>query len=225
MLRPCTATPAFRRLGSLRSLPVGKLSRASPGRHRARRSVTTQARTALLLCGLLGLGCKNDTNDEVDAAESQRRSALYACEETELIASPLVGPGFDRSKGGIVGEPQSSYVIFASQAYPKAAQRELFSGFVRAISAQLDSTPGALAYALATDAGCGVGRTLSVWTNEAALFQYAVSGAHAEAMSRGSEYFDSFKTTHWSASADELLSLDWERAKQVLDAVPPIWYD
>jgi quinol monooxygenase YgiN len=185
------------------------------------------ARSAVLLGCVLGVGCDgNGADDGAGPAPSQTLSALYACEERALVDDrPLVGPGFDRSRGGLLGERQSSYVVFTSQAYPKPAQRQVFRGFVQAISAQLDASPGALAYALATDAGCGVGRSLSVWASEAALFEFASTGAHAEAMSRGHEYFDSFKTTYWSASADEVLAIDWAKTRQVLDAVPPVWYE
>jgi hypothetical protein len=198
------------------------------GRRPATSAIRTRARrAATLLCSLLGLACNGgDTNTGADETESQRRLALYACEEKAFLADrPLQGPGFDRSRGGLLGEPQPSYVVFASQAYPRAGQRELFGRFVQAISAQLDSTPGMLAYSFGTDAGCGVGRSLSIWASEATLFEYAMTGAHAQAMSRGSEYFDSFKTSYWSTTADELLAIDWDKARQVLEGVSPIWYE
>jgi hypothetical protein len=52
-----------------------------------------------------------------------------------------------------------------------------------------------------------------------------MTGAHAQAMSRGNEYFDSFKTSYWSTTADELSSIDWNKASQVLQGVSPIWYE
>jgi hypothetical protein len=211
----------------LSSATLAPLSASSGCRPATSPIRTPVRRTATLLCSLLGVACNgSDINAGLDESESQRRSALYACEEKAFMADrPLQGPGFDRSRGGLLGEPQPSYVVFASQAYPRAGQRELFGRFVQAISAQLDSTPGMLAYSFGTDAGCGVGRSLSIWASEAMLFEYATTGAHAQAMSRGNEYFDSFKTSYWSTTADELSAIDWDKARQVLQGVSPIWYE
>jgi len=185
--------------------------------------------TALVLC-VASLGAC-DTRDPVEgrAAEptpNPARAALYACDEVGFVEGrSLQGRGFDRSRGGLLAEPRSSYVVFTSQAYPKAARRELFRTYVGAIAAQFDASRGALALAVGTDDGCGVGRTLSIWEDESALFDFASSGAHAEAMSRGEEYFESFKITHWTASADEIDSLDWTSARRALEAAAPVWYD
>jgi hypothetical protein len=169
------------------------------------------------------LGCDESSTDDTTAAS---RAALYACEERAFVGQrPLMGPGFDPARGGLLGETQPSYVVFASQAYPKPEQRERFGSYVRAISAQLDASPGALAHALGTDAVCGVGRTLSLWANEAALFDFATTGAHADAMSRGSEYFISFKTTYWSIAADDVSSIDWDDGRAKLEEAEPIWFD
>jgi hypothetical protein len=184
---------------------------------------------AIVLCAASLGAC--DTRDPVQAptaesTETQTRAVLYDCDELAFVeARPLQGRGFDRSRGGLLAEPRPSYVVFASQAYPNPARRDLFRAFLGAIVAQFDASRGALALAIGTDEGCGVGRTLSIWEDESALFEFATSGAHADAMSRGNEYFESFKTTHWTASADELGSLDWANARQALEAVTPVWYD
>jgi len=168
-------------------------------------------------------GCEENSADDTTAAS---RAALYACEERAFVGErPLMGAGFDPARGGILGEAQPRYIVFASQAYPKPEQRDLFRSYVQAISAQLDASPGALAHALGTDAACGVGRTLSVWANEAALFDFATTGAHAEAMSRGSEYFISFKTTYWSIAADDVSSVDWDDGRARLEETEPVWFD
>lgn len=149
-------------------------------------------------------------------------AAYYACAETGFAeARPLSGPGLDPETGELVGAPQASYVAHATQIYPKADKEKDFFGLVGPVLQQLEETPGLVAYALGSDEGCGVQRTMGIWESEEAMFAFVTSGAHATAMGSTLTVSITGKTTSWTVSADEVAALDWDVARGKLDAISP----
>ncbi len=144
---------------------------------------------------------------------------LYDCEEVAFSEGrPLSGPGYD-PETGLTGAPQASYVLHATQIYVKPEQQDAFFAAVGKVLVQLGQSEGLVAYGLATDDGCGVARTMGVWTSEEAMYAFVASGAHLEAMQRTAELSYTGKTTQWTGSADDVVALTWDVARAKLDAV------
>ena len=151
-------------------------------------------------------------------------AALYACEETEFVAfKTLSGPGYDEETG-FVGQPRESYVLHATQIYVRPEQEQTFLQVSGAVIGQLGTTPGLVAFSVGSDDGCGVARTIGVWESEEALYAFVGSGAHAEAMAQTAALSFTGRTTHWDATAEEVLSYDGDVARAKLADVEPLGY-
>jgi hypothetical protein len=187
----------------------------------------TRAKSAIALSGALILGCSDDAarseiSEEATVLPASRSSELYACEETQFEEQrPLIGPGFDRARGGILGAAQPSYVVHTTLLFPKPEQDEAFRVLARGVLEQLESTPGQVAYALGADTGCGLVRTLGIWASEQAMYTFMGTGAHVRAMAMAEEVAQTGKTTHFTVTSDELAAVDWARARRELEDEPP----
>jgi len=147
---------------------------------------------------------------------------MYACQETQFeAAKPLSGPGYDVATG-FVGTPQASYVVHATQIYIRPDQYDDFYATAGKVVAQLAQTEGLVAFTLGDDEGCGVARTIGVWSSEEALYAFVATGAHAEAMSKTAVLSFTGRTTHWDATPEEVEALDWDVARAKLDGVASI---
>jgi heme-degrading monooxygenase HmoA len=147
---------------------------------------------------------------------------LFACEENEFsIDKPVTGPGFDPAQGGIIGEPQDTYVVHATQIYPIPGKETEFLAVAGPVIAQLNETEGLLAFGLGRDNGCGVSRTMGIWESEEAMYAFVGSGAHAVAMTQSYDVGLTGKTTHWEVTAEELDTLDWDTGRAKLDEIEP----
>jgi hypothetical protein len=78
-----------------------------------------------------------------------------------------------------------------------------------------------LAFSVGSSDACGVSRTMGIWADEESMFAFVASDAHAEAMNRTAELSFTGKTTHWEATADELMELDWDVARERLLTTEP----
>lgn len=144
---------------------------------------------------------------------------LYACEEVGFAEqAPLSGPGYD-AETGFVGTPQSSYVVHTTQIYIRPDKQGEFFLAAGKVANQLATTEGLVAFAVGTDDGCGVARTMGVWTSEEALYAFVGSGAHADAMAKTADLSFTGRTTHWDATPEDVQSLTWDVARAKLDAV------
>jgi heme-degrading monooxygenase HmoA len=182
--------------------------------------------TLLLSLLLLTLGGCDDpasTADEADAGEPTPTAAeLFACDTGQFaISKPLVGPGFDPAKGGVLGELQPTYVVHATQLFLRPDRLAEFQAIADPVSAQLDKTEGLLAYSYAGDNGCHEAATLGIWESEAALYKFVGSGAHAAAMGQASEVGYTGRLTHWTVTAEELAAIDWPAARARLNDIDP----
>jgi len=146
---------------------------------------------------------------------------FYACEELAFSGAPLAGPGWDAEKGGIQGELQPGYVLHTTQIYIKPEGAEEFLELAQAISAEAVKTEGLIAFSVGSDMGCGVARTMGIWTDEAAIYKLVASEAHAKAMGRTTELSYTGRTTHWAATAEEANAYSWDAARAKLASVEP----
>lgn len=181
--------------------------------------------TLFLSLVLMFSGCDDPaaTADETGPAEPAPTPAeLFACDTGQFaISKPLVGPGFDPAKGGVLGEPQPTYVVHATQLFLRPDRLAEFQAIADPVSAQLDQTEGLLAYSYAGDTGCYEAATLGIWASEAALYKFVGSGAHAAAMGQASDVGFTGRLTHWTVTADELAAIDWPAARARLARVEP----
>ncbi len=147
---------------------------------------------------------------------------LFACDTGQfMVSKPLVGPGFDPAKGGVLGELQPTYVVHATQLFLRPDRLAEFQAIADPVSAQLDQTEGLLAYSYAGDNGCYEAATLAIWESEAALYKFVGSGAHAAAMGQASDVGYTGRLTHWTVTGDELAAVDWPTARARLGAIEP----
>lgn len=148
-------------------------------------------------------------------------SALYDCpEDTFEQNRPLVGPGIAPGQG-LLGERQASYVVHTTQIYARPEKAQAFMEVVGSVIAQLEETPGLVGYALGTDPACGVARTLGVWASEEAMYRFATSGAHLEAMGQFTDLALTGRVTHWNATPEEVEALTFDVARQRIATVDP----
>jgi len=145
---------------------------------------------------------------------------LFACDTGDFtISKPLVGPGFDPARGGVLGELQPTYVVHTTQLILDPDRIAEFQAIADPVSAQLDQTEGLLAYSYAGDQGCGEASTLAIWASEAAMYRFVGTGAHARAMGQANDVGLAGRVTHWTVTGAEANAIDWEVARAKIRAV------
>lgn len=114
--------------------------------------------------------------------------------EDDLQAAPLAGSAV---RGGTLAPGQ--YLVGTTYLQLEPDKAERVNELVGPVLADLDERDGLLAMALGTSRSCGAARTLTVWRDEAAVFEFVVGVPHARAMqeiddvSRGGSV-----ATHWA---------------------------
>lgn len=135
------------------------------------------------------------------------------------LLEPLSGPAFDNGVATEALPEQDTYVVSTTYLKVQDDQQELFQQHMDAINASLADEPvGLLGRSLGSKLGTTEVRTLSVWTSEQAIYDWAFTGAHMEAVSAASDIgvADVGKVLHWEVTADELPPT-WEDAMQRVD--------
>jgi heme-degrading monooxygenase HmoA len=144
-----------------------------------------------------------------DGFEGCTRGAI----EADLQSAPLAGPGVQN------GELAPGQYVMSStylQLQPEKTAR--FAELIGPIMADLASREGLLAISLGNAPACSVARTLTVWRDETAMFEFVVGDAHAAAMravaeiSRGGSVVTHWtgdqSTANWSHAAEQLAADD-----------------
>lgn len=175
-------------------------------------------RTCLPIVVVALTACSSE-DPSPEQPEAIDRAALLACEsESFEVARALVGPGLDEQ--GFVGEPLDSYVIHTTQIVPRPEKQQEFFDQTGAVVTELVEMDGLVAFSLALDNECGDARTLGVWASEEAMYAFVGTKAHVEAMSRTPELSLAGRVAHWSATPEEVLTLDWDAVKARLAEKP-----
>lgn len=167
-------------------------------------------------------GGDEPANDEAnESAEPIDVEQLYACDELALTEyRPLVGPGWTPGVG-LTDDSQDEYIVHTTQIYTRPEAIDAFVELAQRIGEHADASSALVGFALAGDDGCGVSRTLGVWKSTEGMYEFVATGAHAEAMGRTLELSYSGRVTHWTATREQLDSLDWSVAREMLAEVEP----
>ncbi|MCU0683985.1 MAG: antibiotic biosynthesis monooxygenase [Polyangiaceae bacterium] len=170
--------------------------------------------------------CGTDTDAPAarpEPAASVTEASALACADDDLAsAGPFRGPGYDESRGGLLGERRPSYLaattVFAYSTEPAAQRR--FRELIDEVLAQTLGQPGFLGHELAFSEKCKYGRTITLWEDEASMMNFVTSGAHATAMTEVRVVGVDGRTIDWDVTPDEL-PISWATARARLVPVLP----
>jgi heme-degrading monooxygenase HmoA len=128
--------------------------------------------------------------------------------EPDFGSDPLQGPGVD-AEGNLA---PGTYIVSSTYIHQKGTPESeaKFQELEGPIVGALQNQPGLVAFRLGISASCSTGRTLTVWKDEEAMYQFVGSPAHVEAMARIGEVSrgDSVATS-WH---DDERGATWEKA-------------
>ena len=128
------------------------------------------------------------------AAPPDDTVCLKSTIEPDLSTLQWQGPGL--VNGAI---PPGQYVVAATYLKGKAEGFDTFQKVLVPLIDALPKTDGVLGFATMNSSACFTARTLSVWRDEAAMFKFVASPAHAAAMTKGSQISRGGSlTTHWA---------------------------
>lgn len=152
--------------------------------------------------------------------QDKKPSCTSAQLESDLEASPFMGPGADPVTGELKLTAGRQYMVSSTYGVPvrgpdgapvTAEYGEIFA----AVEQQLAKESGLVAFKLASSAACKSGRTLAVWDSEDAMYAFVVSPAHARAMQRADAILQpGYGVTHWEAGRKE--EMTFEKGVQML---------
>jgi quinol monooxygenase YgiN len=133
--------------------------------------------------------------------------------EADLGSEGMKGAGLVNGK-----VPAGRYVMSATylKFKPTVATLNTFQTVLDPIEKALPTTEGLIAYELSGSSSCSTARTLAVWRDEASMYAFVASTAHANAMAKGSELSRGGSlTTHW---VDTEAGATMGKAVQMLDS-------
>ncbi|MRG97494.1 antibiotic biosynthesis monooxygenase family protein [Polyangium spumosum] len=172
------------------------------------------ATTALLSVSLLACGGSDAEPPSQPPPVTSGDGCVRDELEPDFEPTPLQGAGVD-AEGKLA---PGTYLVSSTYIHRKGTPESdaKFGELVGPIVQALQSQPGLVAFQLGTSASCSAGRTLTVWEDEEAMYQFVGSPAHAEAMARTGEVSrgDSVVTS-WQ---DDERGATWEKALEKLAA-------
>lgn len=162
-------------------------------------------------------GCAGDDSEPTERAPGKQEFSL--CTKGELESDlatglELSGPGVNPSTGSILpGDYHVATTYFALQPGKADVALDLSGPVIES----LFEMPGFVAVTTGASTSCNTLRTLTVWENEAAMFAFVASPAHARAMTQTSTLSrGTSNTVAWDGSAD---SVSWQEAARRLGLV------
>lgn len=175
-------------------------------------SLTSLTSSALLL---LFAACGDET---APATTQPRPPSADGCdpgvrEADFLEVGPLVGPAV--GPDGKLATGGGELVVSTTYLQLKPDVRARFDELNGPVAQTLQTQPGLVALAFAQSTTCGALRTLSVWKDEAAMYGFVASPAHAKAMaaigelSRGNS-----AATHWKTA--DVNAMGWAQSLRAL---------
>ena len=140
-----------------------------------------------------------------------------ACVEDDLVElGPFGGPGFDASKGGLVGTPLDSDVVATTVLTERPEAQAKFFQLSTAAIGRANQSDGFIGFSVGTSKKCGTARTITVWKSPEAMMTFVASPEHAACMAASSEVSVTGSFTMGTATAAEVPpSFETARAKLV----------
>jgi heme-degrading monooxygenase HmoA len=142
------------------------------------------------------------------ADENFPASCIRSVLETDLGQPALRGPGVDPTTTRLA---EGTYVISTTYLQVRSGEgMKTFQPLSRELTAFFSTSPGVVASALVGSPSCQTARTLVVWRDEQAMFDFVTSPVHRRAVqatatiSRGGSVF-----LHWTGPASEAT---WDEA-------------
>ena len=129
---------------------------------------------------------------------------LTACQ----LATPMKGPGIDRSGRFATGKVGPQVYVGITNAVLGAADRSEFDRHTRRVVKSLPTQPGYVAHSVRTRIFGNEVWTMTIWDSDAALTAFVRSPVHQEAMREG---------------ISAVTTAKFDRFEWSTDAPPPTW--
>lgn len=111
-----------------------------------------------------------------------------------------------------------SFVVAVTHARVRSGRKGDFDDHVQDVLEQARGSDGFVAHAFRAELPGDDRWTMTIWEDEAAMKDFAYSGAHLLAMAEASTLLEAVRSASFEVDAEEL-PVDWERALDALD--PP----
>jgi quinol monooxygenase YgiN len=156
------------------------------------------------------------------------KSILYSAAGVALLAIALVlpgcevghpfrGPGYDSAKGVVGPGAGRTLVVAITQGDIAPGSRGRFDAQLRNVLAGMNEHDGLVGYSVRKQLFGRRVWTMSVWLDEASLYQFIDSPAHRAAVAEGGIPRSSFVYLRADLPADQI-PLSWDRAKRMMAA-------
>lgn len=181
-------------------------------------STLRKALFALMILPTLA-ACDTQTGDDAPAPAPSLQE-LAACPEDDFAPTPFMGPAFDEAGQPIEALPTPHIVATtAGWARPEPEHQEALGAASGAVSEAVFASPGLLGVSFGGSEACGTARTLSLWTDEAALMAFVTGEAHRSAMPIVPRATLGWETTHWTETSPAPTT--WQQARSALAEARP----
>jgi heme-degrading monooxygenase HmoA len=132
-----------------------------------------------------------------------RLERLSTCSPSDLVVvAPWMGPGFDEQ--GELREPlPAGHIEVVAQGWRKydRAATELRERTGATVLHDALPRDGLIGFESVESEECDISIAHTLWRDEAAMFEFVSSPAHADAMAHASTMHHAFKGAHWSGEA------------------------
>lgn len=169
---------------------------------------------------LFAMSCADEPTPNADDApvDDESTATLAACNEADFEAAPFQGPYFDEA-GQLMMPLPESYVVATTAGWVKSGEQytSKFDDHMGPVIEDVSQRDGMIGLTMGMSEQCGSARTLSVWRDEAALYEFVFGDAHGAAMGIVGDSMRGWETTHWTESSTDAPT--WQSAKAKLDDV------
>lgn len=156
-----------------------------------------------------------------DLADPQFAACSRDVIEPDWQPSPLSGASVDAQTGTLAAPKSGSYIVSTTYLAlkPGAETGQRFGALMGPIMAQLKMQRGLAAITFSTSQKCSTARTLSVWEDEASMFDFVASPAHLSAISAVGEVSRGGSLVHHYVETDAARAVSWSTVVAQLKTV------
>lgn len=173
------------------------------------RTLSETIKVSALLIGLgalsssVGCGGEEPSDEAGDGDERTLEEMIEefeTCEPSDLtIAVPWMGPAFDPETGEQLEDLPEGYVVAAVQGWRKYDDENSAIRLMQGMAVMADLLPreDLLGVSVVESVECDISTSISMWKSEAAMYDFVLAPAHAEAMGMSSETLFGCEGAHW----------------------------